>query len=136
MSSTHNYNWSDFINFSEELLNNVTLIKCNKEAIYRTICNRAYYGIFKLIEDFCNENNIQLPETDERGKKLTSHKKIKYYLSICNDELYRLFSSLLTYRISADYRKFIKITDQAAKISIEKAKRAKVLFDRDKENWK
>ncbi len=135
MNSTHNYDWNNFINFSEKLLEEITSARCNKETVYRTICSRAYYGIFKLIEDFCRENSIPLPGRDELGNKLGSHKKIMIYLQECNRELYILISRLYNKRISADYRKYIKVTGRNAELSIRDAKRAKALFDEDKANW-
>ncbi len=116
MNSTHNYDWNNFINFSEKLLEEITSARCNKETVYRTICSRAYYR-------------------DELGNKLGSHKKIMIYLQECNRELYILISRLYNKRISADYRKYIKVTGRNAELSIRDAKRAKALFDEDKANW-
>ena len=60
------FNWKDYLLFSEKLLdiedtnpnsnpndeNKDSQNSDVKEAIYRTICSRSYYSIFKEIEDF------------------------------------------------------------------------------------
>jgi uncharacterized protein (UPF0332 family) len=135
MRITHNFNWAEYIDFSEKLFSNSTSIGCSNETICRVVCSRAYYGIFKLIEDFCEENAISLLDRDRAGNYLGSHKKIKIYLNTQNTTLKRLISRLYTTRIKADYNKNARVTDRLAEQSINNAKQAKDLFGRDKENW-
>jgi len=97
------FNWEDFIKLSQELISNLNTQY--NEALYRTIISRAYYGVFKQVEDFLKDN---VPERDTRGRKLGSHDKYIEFLKNHTSEEVRKFGSLLAnlkrYRLKADYR--------------------------------
>ena len=140
-SQSEIFNWEEFIKISEELYTIQQsqfnpLRNCSSEAIYRTICSRAYYGIFKQIEDFLEENSVELKDTieitNEKGeieeRKLGSHERVIIYLRDKNSELYKLIDRLRTKRHQADYKAKPKIKERDAKEAYKKAKEAHELF--------
>ncbi len=136
MSHNHVYNWKGFIDFSEMLFyhfgNETVFTNCNSETIFRVICSRAYYGIFKQIEDFLRDNTVELPEyVTRRGRmrRLGSHEKIRMYVEQRNRNLSTLLRRLSAIRTKADYDKRVEISEEYAQISIEKAKEAYNLFE-------
>mgnify|MGYP001773574264 CR=1 FL=1 len=117
------FNWKDFINLSEELINGFGTQY--EEALYRTIISRSYYGIFKQVEDKLKELNISLPSKDSKGKKLSSHERVIFYLQNHNDERARDFGDLLDdlkrQRHKADYNAQVSINEIDAKEALELA---------------
>ena len=145
-SQSEIFNWEEIIKISETLYKTQQssfnpLKDCSHEAIYRTICSRAYYGIFKQIEDFLKENSVELKDTieitNEKGeteeRKLGSHEKVIIYLQDKNSELYKLIERLRAKRHQADYKAKPKVKERDAEEAYKKAKRAHELFLQSKD---
>lgn len=123
------FDWKDFIDLAKELL-----FKCDttyKEANYRTVISRCYYGIFKQVEDYLESLGIPLPEEDRTGRKLGLHEKKIYFLQTHKDSNVRRFGDKLDrlkrLRKKADYTANISVTISEAK---EAVKEATELFNR------
>lgn len=123
------FNWEDFINLSKELLNYTNTQY--KEALYRTIVSRSYYGVFKQVEDKLKEVYI-LPERDSKGRKLGSHERIVYYLQNHKDYKVKNFGNRLDrlkrQRHKVDY-------DTQASISRENSEKALKLAEKLSYEW-
>lgn len=114
------FNWEDFIKFSEELLTKKP--PKYEEALYRTIISRAYYGVFKQIEDFFKDNKLEeLLDKSATG----SHNKIVKFLREHDDYEISNFGAELDLlkrrRIIADYRANENITEELAKNTVNVA---------------
>ncbi|MGC9101421.1 MAG: HEPN domain-containing protein [Caldisericum sp.] len=112
------FNWEDFIKLSEELLTK----KPSKyeEALYRTIISRAYYGVFKQVEDFFEDNKLEeLLDKSVKG----SHNKIIKFLREHDDHEISNFGEdldlLRRRRIKADYRAEKSISEELAKNTLQ-----------------
>ena len=121
------FDWEDFVNLSKELLNDANTQY--KEALYRTVISRSYYGIFKQVEDRLKElerkGNITLPSQDSDGYRLGSHEKIIFYLQNHTNERVRDFGDLLEdlkgQRHSSDYKAYKIISRKRAEIALKLA---------------
>ncbi|MGB9873690.1 MAG: HEPN domain-containing protein [Hydrogenobacter sp.] len=114
------FNWGDFIKFSEELLTKKP--QKYEEALYRTIISRAYYGVFKQVEDFFKNNKLEeLLDKSATG----SHQRIIEFLKNHNDKEISKFGEdldlLRRRRIKADYRAEKSISEELAKNTLQVA---------------
>ena len=121
------FDWKDFINLSENLLNGTNTLYT--EALYRTIISRSYYGIFKQVEDKLKEleqkGNITLPRKDLNGNRLGSHEKVIFYLQNHEDEKVKDFGELLNdlkrQRHESDYKAWKRINERDASTALRLA---------------
>ncbi len=121
------FEWEDFINLCHFLinLNNIQY----QEALNRTIISRAYYGVFKQVEDilegFERQGYIQLPKEDAEGIILSSHGRIIYYLNNHQDEKVRRFGASLEklkgLRNKADYKAQVSINKKMSENALKTA---------------
>jgi len=105
------FDWQDFINLVQEL---IYKHKTNyDEALYRTIISRAYYGIFKQVEDYLKPN-VSLPDKDDEGNRLGSHERVIDFLRNHSNSQVKRFGKKLNelkkLRRKADYTATEKIS--------------------------
>lgn len=132
------FNWEHFIHLSKELLSKDVQ---HKEALYRTVVSRAYYGVFKQIEDKLIElegnKGLRIPDKDMNGRKLGSHERIIFYLKRCEKDKFKelgvKLDDLKRRRYVADYNRDKTISEEDAEKSLEEAQslnnRWKILED-------
>ena len=99
------FDWRNFITLAQELISHDTTFK---EALYRTVISRCYYGVFKQVEDCLGSFNVSLPDRDRRGRSLGSHEKRIYFLQTYPNPEVRRFGDKLKdlkrQRMKADYK--------------------------------
>jgi len=140
------FNWKNYLLFSEKLLDTEdTFSNSNpddenkenqnpdlKESIYRTICSRSYYSIFKEIEDFFKENNIPYnPKREYKG----SHDKLITFLEEESQELGKYLRELKGLREKADYHRHRPVIKRSAERAIKRAHEAFNAFEKSKRQF-
>ncbi len=107
----------------------------DKEAVYRTVINKAYYGVFKQVEDFLKEKRVSLP-TEVYNPRIGEYQKLGLHERVIEflkdkPKLKRLAFSLesLKYRrFKADYKASYEATREEAEESLFLAKSLKHLW--------
>jgi len=140
------FNWKDYLLFSEKLLdiedtnpnsnpndeNKDSQNSDVKEAIYRTICSRSYYSIFKEIEDFFKENNLPYnPKREYKG----SHDKLITFLEEESQELGKCLRELQGLRVKADYYRHPPLIKRSAERAVKLAHKAFNAFEKSKKQF-
>jgi len=96
------FEWHDFIDLACHILDNHELdssfFRSKEESVWRTVISRAYYGIFKQVEDFLKNNGLIDIHT-------TSHKKIIDYFDNIDFQFFQQLDRLKGLRHIADYKK-------------------------------
>lgn len=95
-----NFNWEHFITIAHKLLVSLPA-GCDADACYRTIINRAYYGIFKLAYEKA-VSVYGMPKTKDR----VHSKVISIYSGLTGKDeryVYSVLKSLRISRVNADY---------------------------------
>ncbi len=129
------FNWEELITFSETLISRVNIFP-DKEAVYRTVINRVYYGVFKQVEDFLKEKRVSLPTEVYNPRigeyqKLGSHERVIEFLKD-KPKLKSFafsFERLKYRRLKADYKASYEITKEEAEESLSLAKSLKHLWE-------
>lgn len=107
------FEWKDFIQISNEWL----LHSSNpREEVLRSAVSRAYYGIFKTIEDYLTENEIDI---DKLFPNVGSHDKVINYLLTIDQQFSNNLDFLKRERVKADYNKKASFTFKKSKYIIE-----------------
>jgi len=116
------FDWEDFINLAYELIQEHNTNY--DEALYRTIISRAYYGIFKQVEDYL-KLRVSLPNSDYRGRKLGSHERVIFFLQTHKNPKVKEFGDILEdlkrLRHKADYNAKENIGKDEATRAVEDA---------------
>ncbi|ADU96340.1 HEPN domain protein [Thermovibrio ammonificans HB-1] len=109
MMSNH-FRWEELLNTAKFLLkvSNSPLSTSlgNRQACYRTVCNRCYYAVFKNLEDYFRKVGV-LSEN-------SSHKELLTYVKGHYPKLFTKLKRLQTLRIAADYDRKVQITEKKA----------------------
>ena len=125
------FNWEEFIKLSQELISNFNTQ--HNEALYRTVISRAYYGIFKQVEDSLKK---RVPQIDIKGRKLGSHDKYIEFLRNHTLKEVAKFGSLLAnlklYRLKADYDAYSSIDRRSAKRILQESLKLNAQWNRIK----
>lgn len=102
-----NFDWKNYLEFSKEIIENPP--KENDEAYFRSAVSRAYYSVFKLIQDYFDSNKFPIPEKGSSGEDLGLHQKYIECLKSHHDDLIKEIGTdldeLRIGRLNADYKK-------------------------------
>lgn len=107
------FKWQEFIDLAWHILQNnkldTTFIQSKEECVWRTLVSRSYYGIFKQIEDFLENNNLVTVY-----RLHGSHKRIVDFFQNKYPQFYGRFERLKNLRQIADYKKNLRVSKKDA----------------------
>lgn len=116
---------TEFLDHVEYLSGNLDPV--NVEAAIRTCVDRAYYAaahsLFNTIEDYIDENEMEVELKDARRARENLHTTLRVLLAEIESSLQKEFIALKTKRVDSTYKLRKFIPDQWLADSIEIAKK-------------
>ena len=115
------FDWKDFLDTADHIFTNKSLLyffyQQKQESVLRTIISRAYYAIFKQIEDHLISKQISY-KLPNKG----SHDSVIIYLQRFDARFSRKLARLKGLRIVSDYKQKQRVVDRDAETAIQLAK--------------
>jgi len=115
------FNWKDFLDTADHILTHQSLsqtfYQIKEEAVLRTVISRAYYAIFKQIEDYLVSNQIEY-----RSPDTGSHNSVINFLRHIDVRFSWKLRRLKGLRIVSDYKQRQRVVNRDAETAIRLAK--------------